>query len=180
MNSDITLIKNAIHTIPNYPIEGVMFRDVMGILEDATAFSLTITHLADLYKNQGFTKIVGTEARGFLFGAPLAVALGVGFVPVRKPGKLPRATYAQNYQLEYGEDTLEIHQDALSPHDKVLIVDDLLATGGTIEATTKLIRKLGATAEHATFVISLPDLGGEKRLSDIGISFSSLIQFDGE
>lgn len=180
MKPDLDVIKNAIHTIPNYPIEGVMFRDVMGILEDGDAFALTISHLADQYKDHSFTKIVGTEARGFLFGAPLAIALGIGFVPVRKPGKLPRATFAQNYQLEYGEDTLEIHQDALCGNDNVLIVDDLLATGGTIEATTKLIRKLGAKAEHAAFVISLPDLGGEKRLADADLSLYSLIQFEGE
>lgn len=180
MKTDLSLIKNAIHTIPNYPIEGVMFRDVMGILEDAEALSLTINHLTEQYKDKGFTKIVGTEARGFLFGAPLAVALGIGFVPVRKPGKLPRATFAQSYQLEYGEDTLEIHQDALNKEDNVLIVDDLLATGGTIEATTQLIRKLGATANHATFVISLPDLGGEARLSKIGLTLNSLIQYEGE
>ena len=180
MNQELSLIKNAVHTIPNYPIDGIMFRDVMGILENAKAFDLTIKLLAEQFKNQGFTKIVGTEARGFLFGAPLAIALGVGFVPVRKPGKLPRATYAQDYQLEYGQDTLEIHQDALSASDKVLIVDDLLATGGTIAATTKLIRKLGAEASSAAFIISLPDLGGEKVLQEAELSVFSLIQFEGE
>jgi adenine phosphoribosyltransferase len=177
---ELTQLKNAVFTIENYPIEGVMFRDVTGILDDADAFALTIKLLADKYKNQSFTKVVGTEARGFLFGAPLALALGVGFVPVRKPGKLPRATYAENYQLEYGHDTLEIHQDALIPEDKVLIIDDLLATGGTIEATSKLIRRLGASTTAAGFVISLPDLGGEKRLTDMGISVSSLLQYEGE
>lgn len=180
MNQDLTLIKNAVHTIPNYPIEGILFRDVMGILENAQAFKLTIELLAKKYQDQGFTKIVGTEARGFLFGAPLALALGVGFVPVRKPGKLPRATYSQDYQLEYGQDTLEIHQDALSTEDKVLIVDDLLATGGTIAATTKLVRQLGAEATAAAFVISLPDLGGEKVLADAGLDVYSLLQFEGE
>lgn len=180
MDPQLSLIKNAVHTIPNYPIEGIMFRDVMGILEDAKAFKLTIELLVEKFKNQGFTKVVGTEARGFLFGAPLAIELGIGFVPVRKPGKLPRATYAQDYQLEYGQDSLEIHQDALSENDKVLIIDDLLATGGTIEATTKLIRRLGAQASAAAFVISLPDLGGEKLLESLGLSVYSLIQFDGE
>ena len=180
MNQDLTLIKNAVHTIPNYPIEGILFRDVMGILENAQAFKLTIELLAKKYQDQGFTKIVGTEARGFLFGAPLALALGVGFVPVRKPGKLPRATFSQGYQLEYGHDTLEIHQDALSKDDKVLIVDDLLATGGTIAATTKLVRQLGAEATAAAFVISLPDLGGEKVLADTGLAVYSLLQFEGE
>ena len=173
-------LKNAIHTIPNYPVKGVMFRDVTSLLEDAEAFALTIELLANKYRNQGFTKVVGTEARGFLFGAPLALALNIGFIPVRKPGKLPRDTYAQAYQLEYGEDILEIHQDALTPEDKVLVIDDLLATGGTIEATTKLIRRLGAQVQDAGFVISLPDLGGEKRLAELNITSYSLIQYEGE
>ncbi|NMP33381.1 adenine phosphoribosyltransferase [Thalassotalea sp. M1531] len=178
--SDIALLKNAVHTIENYPKEGIMFRDVMGILENNAAFSLTIESLKKKFENQGFTKVVGTEARGFLFGAPLALELGVGFVPVRKPGKLPRATYAQDYELEYGTDTLEIHQDALVADDKVLIVDDLLATGGTIEATTKLIRRVGAEATDAAFIISLPDLGGESKLADLGLAVTTLIQYEGE
>lgn len=176
----IETIKQAIHTVPNYPIEGIMFRDVTGVLDDAKAFALTMELLVDKYKGQGFTKVVGTEARGFLFGAPLALALGVGFVPVRKPGKLPRATYSQSYQLEYGEDVLEIHQDALKPEDKVLIIDDLLATGGTIEATTKLIRKVGAEAADAGFVISLPELGGEDKLAALGLSVYSILQYEGK
>lgn len=178
--SQILCLREAIHTVPNYPSEGIMFRDVMGLLEDAEAFQLSISLLQKQFEDQGFTKIVGTEARGFLFGAPLALALGIGFVPVRKPGKLPRATYAEDYQLEYGQDTLEIHQDALSKDDKVLIIDDLLATGGTIEATTKLIRKIGASVENAGFVISLPDLGGEKKLAAQGLSVYSLLQYEGE
>lgn len=176
----ISQLQAAIKTIPNYPIEGVLFRDVTSLLEDAEAFSLTIELLKNNFKDQGFTKVVGTEARGFLFGAPLALALGIGFVPVRKPGKLPRETYAQAYQLEYGEDVLEIHCDALTAQDKVLIIDDLLATGGTIEATTKLIRRIGADVKDAGFVISLPDLGGEQRLKAMGLIPFSLVQYDGE
>jgi len=176
----IETIKQAIHTVPDYPIEGILFRDVTGVLDDAEAFALTIQILTEKYQNLGFTKVVGTEARGFLFGTPLALALGVGFVPVRKPGKLPRATFSQSYQLEYGEDVLEIHRDALIPEDKVLIIDDLLATGGTIEATTKLIRKVGAEASHAGFVISLPELGGEEKLKDLNLNVYSLIQYDGK
>ncbi|WDE13635.1 adenine phosphoribosyltransferase [Thalassomonas haliotis] len=176
----LSLLENAVHTIENYPCEGVMFRDVTGILDDAEAFALTIKLMTDEFKDQGFTKVVGTEARGFLFGAPLALALGVGFVPVRKPGKLPRETIAEHYQLEYGHDTLEIHQDALTADDNVLIIDDLLATGGTIDATTKLIRRLGAKVSAAGFVISLPDLGGEARLKDLDLSVLSLLQYEGE
>ncbi|MBU2871330.1 adenine phosphoribosyltransferase [Colwellia sp. E2M01] len=171
---------DAIHTIPDYPAKGIMFRDVTSLLEKPEAFALTIELFVEAYKNKGFTKVVGTEARGFLFGAPLALALNIGFVPVRKPGKLPRDTYSQAYILEYGEDVLEIHRDALTESDKVLIIDDLLATGGTIEATTKLIRRLGAQVNDAGFVISLPDLGGEKRLSALNIESYSLVQYQGE
>lgn len=177
---DLSILKTAIHAIPDYPKPGILFRDVTGILENAEAFQLCIETLKNKFENQGFTKIVGTEARGFLFGAPLALALGVGFIPVRKPGKLPRATFAEDYDLEYGTDTLEIHQDALTKDDNVLIIDDLLATGGTIEATTKLIRRLGATTTTAAFVISLPDLGGEKKLADLGLDVTSLIQYEGD
>ena len=173
-------LKNAIRTIPDYPQKGILFRDITGILDDAKAFTLTIELLKNQFEDKGYTKVVATEARGFLFGAPLALALGVGFVPVRKPGKLPRATYAENYQLEYGQDTLEIHQDALTAEDNVLILDDLLATGGTIQATTKLIRRLGAKVSDAAFVISLPDLGGEKCLEKLGLSVFSLLQYEGE
>ncbi|MFT7006565.1 MAG: adenine phosphoribosyltransferase [Colwellia sp.] len=181
MNSQqLAQLQSAIKTIPDYPVKGILFRDVTSLLEDAEAFALTLMLLTDKYKNQGFTKVVGTEARGFIFGAPLALALGIGFIPVRKPGKLPRDTYAQAYQLEYGEDVLEIHQDALTADDKVLIIDDLLATGGTIEATTKLIRRVGAQVKCAGFVISLPDLGGEKRLVDMGLTPYSLLQYQGE
>ena len=179
-SEQLSQLQSAIKTIPNYPIEGILFRDVTSILEDAEAFALTLTLLTEKYKNQGFTKVVGTEARGFLFGAPLALALGIGFIPVRKPGKLPRETYSQAYQLEYGEDVLEIHKDALTVDDKVLIIDDLLATGGTIEATTKLIRRIGAQVKDAGFVISLPDLGGEKRLESMELTPYSLIQYEGE
>lgn len=180
MNIAIERINNAVKNVPDYPKPGILFKDVTGILDDAEAFTATISLLKEKYENKGFTKIVGTEARGFLFGAPLAYALGIGFVPVRKPGKLPRETFAQQYELEYGMDTLEIHQDALNEQDKVLIVDDLLATGGTIEATASLIRKLGATTTDAAFVISLPDLGGEKKLADLDLSVYSILQYEGD
>ena len=176
----LKLLQNAIKTVKDYPKKGIMFRDVTSLLDDAYAFALTINLLAEQFEDQGFTKVVGTEARGFLFGAPLALALGVGFVPVRKPGKLPRTTISEDYQLEYGQDTLEIHQDALTAKDNVLVIDDLLATGGTIEATAKLIRRLGATVGHAGFVISLPDLGGESRLESSDLTVFSLLQYQGE
>ena len=147
-------LKNSIKSIQDYPKPGILFRDVTSLLEDPKAYALSIELLVERYKNAGITKVVGTEARGFLFGAPVALAMGVGFVPVRKPRKLPRETIAESYELEYGTDQLEIHVDAIKPGDKVLVVDDLLATGGTIEATVKLIRRLGAprrvsAKEHA-------------------------------
>ncbi|TDM54780.1 adenine phosphoribosyltransferase [Aliivibrio fischeri] len=175
----LTLIKNSIKSIPDYPKAGIMFRDVTSLMEDPKAYQATIQLLVEKYKQGGFTKIVGTEARGFLFGAPLALELGVGFVPVRKPGKLPRPTIAQTYDLEYGTDTLEIHTDAIVEGDKVLVVDDLLATGGTIEATVKLIRQLGGEVEYAAFVINLPEIGGEARLEGLGLNVYSICEFAG-
>ena len=131
------------------------------------------------FKDKGITKVVGTESRGFIFGAPIALALGLPFVLVRKPKKLPREVISQSYTLEYGEDTLEIHLDAISENDNVLVVDDLLATGGTIDATAKLIRRLGGKVEHAAFVIWLPDLGGKERLEKEGIQSFTLVEFAG-
>ncbi|KKD59374.1 adenine phosphoribosyltransferase [Grimontia sp. AD028] len=175
----IAFIKDSIKTIPDYPKPGIMFRDITSLMENAEAYRATIGLLVEKYKDQGFTKIVGTESRGFLFGAPLALELGVGFVPVRKPGKLPREVISESYELEYGTDKLEIHTDAIVEGDKVLMVDDLLATGGTIEATTKLIRRLGGDVAHAAFIINLPEIGGEKRLQENGIDVYSICQFDG-
>ncbi|MDP2575556.1 adenine phosphoribosyltransferase [Vibrio penaeicida] len=175
----IAQIQASIKSIPDYPKPGILFRDVTSLMEDAAAYRATIALLVEKYKDMGFTKIVGTEARGFLFGAPLALELGVGFVPVRKPGKLPRETVAQSYELEYGTDTLEIHTDAIAKGDKVLVVDDLLATGGTIEATVKLIRQLGGDVEHAAFVINLPEIGGETRLKEFGLNVYSICEFEG-
>ncbi|PMH40581.1 adenine phosphoribosyltransferase [Vibrio sp. 10N.286.49.B3] len=175
----ISLIKSSIKSIPDYPKAGILFRDVTSLMEDPAAYRATIQLLVEQYKDMGLNKIVGTEARGFLFGAPLALELGVGFVPVRKPGKLPRPTIAQDYELEYGTDTLEIHTDAIEAGDKVLMVDDLLATGGTIEATTKLIRQLGGEVEHAAFVINLPEIGGEKRLQALDLTVYSICEFEG-
>ena len=175
----IEFLRESIKTIPDYPKPGILFRDVTSMLEDPKAYALSIELLVERYRNTGVTKVVGTEARGFLFGAPVALALGVGFVPVRKPGKLPRATLSESYELEYGTDTLEIHQDAIQPGDIVLVIDDLLATGGTIEATVKLIRRLGGVVTDAAFIIDLPELGGEARLTAQGINCYSLVDFAG-
>ncbi|MEI8608488.1 adenine phosphoribosyltransferase [Enterovibrio sp. Hal110] len=175
----IAFIKDNIKSVPDYPKPGIIFRDITSLMENAEAYHATIAMLVEKYRDQGFTKIVGTESRGFLFGAPLALELGVGFVPVRKPGKLPREVISESYALEYGEDTLEIHVDAIVEGDKVLMVDDLLATGGTIEATTKLIRRLGGDVAHAAFIINLPEIGGEIRLQSLGLEVYSLCEFEG-
>lgn len=173
------LIKDSIKTIADYPKQGILFRDVTSMLEVPEAFAASIRLIVDRYRDQGFTKVVGTESRGFIFGAPVALEMGVGFVPVRKPGKLPREVISESYALEYGTDTLEMHVDAIVPGDKVLVIDDLLATGGTIEATAKLIRRLGGEVTDAAFIINLPDLGGQKRLEGMGINTFSLVDFEG-
>ena len=153
-------LKNSIKSIQDYPKPGILFRDVTSLLEDPKAYALSIDLLVERYKNAGITKVVGTEARGFLFGAPVALGLGVGFVPVRKPGKLPRETISETYDLEYGTDQLEIHVDA-------------------IKATVKLIRRLGGEVADAAFIINLFDLGGEQRLEKQGITSYSLVPFPG-
>lgn len=173
------LLTQVIKSVQDYPKPGILFRDVTSLMQDGAAFAAVIDHLKAHYSSQGITKIVGTESRGFIFGAPLAYAMGIAFVPVRKPGKLPRETIAEHYQLEYGQDTLEIHLDAISPTDKILLVDDLLATGGTIDATTKLVRRLGGQVADATFVVNLPDLGGQQRLEALGLTIHSLVDFPG-
>jgi len=175
----LELIKNSIKSIPDYPKPGILFRDVTSLLEDPRAYAASISLLVERYRNKGITKVVGTEARGFLFGAPVALGLGVGFVPVRKPGKLPRAVLSESYELEYGTDTLELHKDAIQPGDLVLVVDDLLATGGTIEATVKLIRRAGGEVKDAAFIINLFDLTGESRLEALGVESYSLVNFPG-
>ena len=175
----LQFIKESIRTIPDYPKEGVLFRDITTLLANPEAYRLTIDMLVEHFADKGITKVVGTEARGFLFGAPVALRLGVGFVPVRKKGKLPCDTLSETYDLEYGTDTLEMHKDSISSGDNVLVVDDLLATGGTVNATIRLIRRLGGEVHDAAFIINLFDLGGEQRLEKLGINCYSLVPFPG-
>ena len=179
MTTQLDLIKSSIKSIPNYPKEGIIFRDITSLLEVPSAFKATIDLIVEHYRDKGLTKVLGTESRGFIFGAPVALALGLPFELVRKPKKLPRETISQSYQLEYGQDTLEMHVDAISEGDNVLIIDDLLATGGTVEATVKLVQRLGGVVKHAAFVINLPELGGEKRLNNLGIDCYTLVNFEG-
>lgn len=179
MTTQLDLIKSSIKSIPNYPKECIIFRDITTLLEVPAAFKATIDLIVEQYRDKGITKVLGTESRGFIFGAPVALALGLPFELVRKPKKLPRETISQSYQLEYGQDTLEMHVDAISEGDNVLIIDDLLATGGTVEATVKLVQRLGGTVKHAAFVINLPELGGEKRLNNLGVDCYTLVNFEG-
>ncbi len=173
-------IQSLIRTIPDYPKPGIQFRDITTLIKDAQGFKTTIDTLVERYKGRPITKVVGTEARGFIFGAPLAYALGVGFVPVRKKGKLPGKTTAHEYALEYGHDRIEMHDDAIDANDQVLVVDDLLATGGTAAATVMLVRGMGGHVVECAFVIDLPALGGRVKLEKMGLTVHTLVEFEGD
>ena len=157
-----------------------MFRDITTLLADPQGFRLSINKMVERYTGIKIDKVAGIEARGFIFGAPLAHQLGVGFVPIRKKGKLPADTISHEYDLEYGTDVVEIHADAIRKGESVLLVDDLLATGGTAEATIHLIEKTGGTVRECCFVVDLPDIGGRARLQKLGYSVFSLCTFEGE
>jgi adenine phosphoribosyltransferase len=172
-------IKDAIRTIPDHPKPGVMFRDITTLLGNARAFRTVVDQLVQPYAGIRIDKVAGIEARGFILGGAVAHQLSVGFVPVRKKGKLPWRTIQQTYALEYGEDAVEIHEDALAPGEQVLIVDDLIATGGTAIATVRLIERLQASSIGASFVIELPDLGGSKKLRALGLRVEALCAFEG-
>lgn len=171
-------LKEKIRTIPDFPKPGIQFRDITTLLADPEGFKETIEILIDRYKNHDVDFIVGVESRGFIIGAPLATGLGKGFVPVRKPGKLPGETMGIDYELEYGTDRLEIHVGAIPQGSQVLLVDDLLATGGTMEAAGRLVQNAGGTVTECAFVVDLPDLKGRDRLKDYPVF--SMISFEGE
>jgi adenine phosphoribosyltransferase len=171
-------LKNCIRNIPDFPKKGIVFRDITTLLKDGEAFRKAIDSLYDRYKDRQIDVIVGTEARGFLLAAPLAYRMGTGVVPVRKPGKLPAETLKEEYELEYGTDALEIHTDAISKGQKVLVIDDLLATGGTIAATCRMVEKLGGEIVAVAFLIELDFLKGREKLGDREVW--SLIHYDSE
>jgi adenine phosphoribosyltransferase len=172
-------IKSLIRTIPHYPKQGVMFRDITTLLQDPAGFTRTIEELAAPYRGLRIDKVAGIEARGFIVAAPLAYALAVGFVPLRKRGKLPWSTIGHDYALEYGTDRIEMHVDAVAPGDRVLVADDLIATGGTAEAAVRLIEDAGARVAGCCFAIELPDLGGRRRLEALGHPVLALCAFEG-
>ncbi len=172
-------VQDYIRTIPDFPHEGIMFRDVTTLFNDPRGFRIAIDQLLHPYAGQPIDKVVGLEARGFILGGAIAHQLSLGFVPIRKKGKLPGKTIEQDYTLEYGQATMEVHDDALQAGEKVLLVDDLLATGGTAEAGIKLIERMGAEVIGCAFVIDLPELGGRERLEAMGMDVHALCAFDG-
>jgi adenine phosphoribosyltransferase len=172
-------VRDYIRTIADFPHEGILFRDVTTLFADARGFRMAIDQLLNPYAGERIDKVVGLEARGFILGGAVAHQLSVGFVPIRKKGKLPGRTLAQDYKLEYGEAIMEIHDDALMPGERVLIVDDLLATGGTCAAGIRLCERLGAEVIGCAFVVDLPDLGGRRLLEGMGIEVHALCEFEG-
>lgn len=169
-----------IRTIPDYPKPGIQFRDITTLLKDAQGFRAAIDGFAERYRDMSVSKIVGIESRGFMFAAPLAYTLGLGFVPIRKKGKLPGPAMGHDYELEYGSDRIEIHHDAIAKGERILMVDDLLATGGTAMAATTLIQNMGGEVVECAFLVNLPDIGGSKRLENAGLSVFSLCEFEGD
>ena len=172
-------VKDYIRTIPDFPHVGIMFRDVTTLFDDPDGFQLAIKQLVAPYLGQKIDKVAGLEARGFILGGAVAYHLGCGFVPIRKQGKLPGSVISQEYTLEYGQAVLELHEDAIEAGETVLVVDDLLATGGTAEAGVKLIERLGGDVTACAFVIDLPELGGSKKLQAMGLPLHSLCSFEG-
>lgn len=172
-------LKDYIRTIPDFPHEGILFRDVTTLFADPRGFRICVDQLLDPFAGQRIDKVAGLEARGFILGGAVAHQLSVGFVPIRKKGKLPGTTIEQPYALEYGEAVMELHDDAIEAGERVLLVDDLLATGGTAEAGITLVEKLGGDIVASAFVIDLPDLGGRKKLEDLGYAVHVLTSFEG-
>ncbi len=169
-------IKDLIRDVPDFPIKGIVFKDITTLLKDNHGFETTLDKLYNMCKNKGITKVIGVESRGFIFGGALAAKLGAGFVPIRKPGKLPAEKLSEEYTLEYGTDNIEIHTDALDNNDIVLIHDDLLATGGTMAAACKLVEKMGARIAQISFIIELDFLNGREKIKEYDVQ--SLIHYD--
>ncbi|MDP3175459.1 MAG: adenine phosphoribosyltransferase [Phenylobacterium sp.] len=168
-----------IRTIPDYPKPGIMFRDITTLLGDARAFRRAVDELVQPFAGRKIDKVAGVEARGFILGGAVAHQLSVGFVPLRKKGKLPYTTVAAEYALEYGVDTIEMHADAITAGERVMLIDDLIATGGTAMASLELLRRVGAEVVAAAFIVDLPDLGGAERLRAAGVPVSTLVAFEG-
>jgi len=173
-------IKSLIRTVPHYPHQGIMFRDITTLLKDPVGLRAMVNKIVNRYTDVKIDKVVGIESRGFIVGTPVAYELNRGFVPIRKRGKLPSDTVGRDYQLEYGSDRIEIHDDAIQKGDHVLLIDDLIATGGTAEAAVKLIEDMGGIVVECCFVIDLPDIGGRARLEAMGQTVFALCEFEGD
>ena len=173
-------IEEFIRDVPDFPKPGIIFKDITPLLGNIDALRETVKQMADPYRDIAVELVTGVEARGFIFGAMLADELNVGFVPIRKPNKLPAETVSESYELEYGTDTVEVHADAISPGQKVLVADDLIATGGTVEAACKLVKKLGGDIGGAVFLVELSFLPGREKLDALGVATHSLIDVAGE
>lgn len=173
-------LKNKIRNIPDWPKKGIIFRDLTTLLKDAKSFTKLVDLLFKRYKNKPLDLVVGIESRGLIIGGALANKLGLGFVPIRKFGKLPAETFTEEYELEYGTDKIQMHKDAIKKGQRVLLVDDLIATGGTAIASCKLIKKAGGEIAECAFVVDLPGVGGKKKLIKSGVKVFSLIKFEGE
>lgn len=173
-------IKSRIHTVPHYPKQSIQFRDITTLMKYPVGLRVTVDELVRRYRDVKIDKVAGIESRGFIIGAPLAYVLGKGFIPIRKQGKLPAATIGHDYELEYGTDRIEIHTDAFDKGEKILLVDDLIATGGTAEAACKLIAKMGGQIVECCFIIDLPDIGGRARLEKHGHNVFALCEFEGD
>lgn len=172
-------LKKLVRTIPDYPKPGIMFRDVTTLFGDAQGFKAAIAQMAEPYRTEPVDAVAGIEARGFILGGAIADRLGCGFIPIRKKGKLPSTTLGQDYELEYGTDTIEIHDDAVTKGERILIVDDLIATGGTAEAAIHLIRRAGGEVLGAAFVIDLPEIGGRKKIEALDVPCHVIMAFKG-
>lgn len=176
---DHRAVEDYIRTIVDFPHEGILFRDVTTLFADARGFRMAIDQMLHPYAGMQIDKVVGLEARGFILGGAIAHQLSIGFVPIRKKGKLPGTTISEDYQLEYGEAVVEVHDDAITAGEKILLVDDLLATGGTAAAGIRLVERLGGEIVSCAFVIDLPDLGGRKVLEELGMDVHTLCAFEG-
>lgn len=177
--STANFLRDSIRSIPDYPKPGIMFRDITTLLGNARAFRRAIDELVQPFAGSKVDQVAGMEARGFILGGAVAHQLSAGFIPIRKKGKLPHTTVSIAYSLEYGVDEMEVHTDAVKPGEKVILIDDLIATGGTAEGATKLLQKMGAEVVAACFVIDLPELGGRAKLEALGVPVRTLIAFDG-